>query len=354
MAAKKLLYIDPQCPPGHASFNGIWIKALAESGTFDVTLAFPAEYERRLDYDRRKCRFLEIPPSWIPTPGGKNRGPLARLLLRFRRIARLRKMLAFLRPQDYDLVLLSSFDTPVAFFSPMQSHFVWVGHNLAEQVDRHAVSRIMLRRIGAKSHLVALGPYTAEKLQECGVRNVLEIPLGFPPPFRVAGEPPPGMSREIFAPCKTHCDRKTLDALLSDAMDAVLDETGAKLVLRVGRGTGKHVRVLEGRIPDDEYAMRMTSSMAILLFYQDGYERNSLILREAMVSGRPVLMRRLPFYAHLEGTPGLRFFSTREELEAQIRNLASSPACPDYGAVLREENPQRIPEVLETVVREDA
>ena len=50
---KKLLYIDPQCPGGHVNFNGIWIRALTESGTFDVTLALPKDYESLLDYDRR-------------------------------------------------------------------------------------------------------------------------------------------------------------------------------------------------------------------------------------------------------------------------------------------------------------
>ena len=347
---KKLLYIDPQCPGGHVNFNGIWIRALTESGTFDVTLALSKDYESLLDYDRRKCRFVEVPASWIPSAKGRAIGQLGRWILRLRRIVCLRKLLEFLRPQDYDVVVFSSFDTPVAFFAPVQSHVVWVGHNLAEQVRQHRIFRAMLRRLGKQSHLVGLGRYVAEALRGAGIPNVLEIPHGFPAPFPSSPATTGNLSLEIFAPVKTHYDKTTLSALFSKSMSALLDEVGLRIVVRVVEKSSNNIHLVKGRIPDGEYVARMTSSKAILIFYQDGYERNSMTLLEAMLARRPVLVRKIPCFAHLEGTPGLRFFSSQAELEQQIRDLAFSAALPDYRAVENEENPEKIPQVLETIL----
>jgi hypothetical protein len=342
---KHLLYIDLLCPVGHLSFNGIWLRALTACQDFKVTVAMPAHYEKALDYDRKRCDFIELPENWflkVPSSGGRWR----RILLRMKWITCMWRIFKSFDARHYDLIVVSSFDTPTAFFGPRWPNLLWVGHTLAEQIRKHWILKLFLQSIGRYSHVAVLGHVPFEKLREAGIHNIVEFPHGCPKPFPPVEPALMDFSCDIFSPGKSHLDSTFGKMIAAQCVQNALVEANLKIVLRQEIQPSDSVQIVRGRIPFNEYVSRMQASAAILICYEDAYLRCSAVLLEAMVSNRPIFMRRIPVFSHLDAIPGISMFSNEEELAQCIRKLALGQISPNYTSVLETELPELIPQKM--------
>ena len=168
--SKKLLYIDYLSESGHISFNKNFIKEISELD-LNIDYIFKASYSSKLGI---KDNILTIPNKFYSSSNG--------FITRLNYIKILRFINQKINLNNYDYVLLSSYEEISLYFSRIKTKLILLNHNNLEGLG-NSIKRFFLKKNSNSNYNIVFEKYMIDYLEKFKIKNLFKISHGLPAPI---------------------------------------------------------------------------------------------------------------------------------------------------------------------------
>lgn len=324
MSKKKLLYIDPHSHKGHVNFNKIYIRELYKRN-LNIDFIFRDGYS--IDLGTKKD-ILTIPNDFYSS----NKGLLSRLN-NFRILRYIDKKMSL---EDYDYVILSSYDAITVFFSGIKCKLILVNHNTLQGLENR-IKRFFFKSISKNNIHIVFEEYMKEYLFAIGVQNVYKISHGYMKPitkteinknfcFEGSEVSLNDFKKVLFIPSLHHLDQNFIEELIIDkGFISFLENNNILLIIKTIleiKSESINIQFITKNLTKREYQTVFLRSNLIIIKYPLSYKRRvSAIFLECVVNNKTCLLNKIDalfFYSKYINYDS--YYNTRKDLYDQIIN----------------------------------
>lgn len=171
--SKRLLYIDYLSQSGHINFNKTFIKDISN---LDLKIDFIFRKNYSASFGIKK-NVLTIPDRFYLSANS--------FIMRLNYFKILRYIDKKINLNNYDYVLLSSYDEVSLYFSRIRSKLILINHNNLANLD-NIIKRFFFKRISNVNYNVVFENYMMDNLKKFQIKNLFKISHGLPDPLRVS------------------------------------------------------------------------------------------------------------------------------------------------------------------------
>lgn len=292
----KILYLEYLSLYGHVCFNKIWVNTLLETDNVKLTLFMPHEIrDAILPEEKISLAASKNIPQRLYT---KNNIPFIRFLYNYIRFLWVRNHVNF---NDYDRVIVSSFDTLSFFFGSffLKGKFYLVCHNNISKAAKRPLLKHVLSILAKKYTFIVFEDYIKEYVNNfTKSSNILVIHHGLPNPIKDDNFssnliPDPSKYKSIvFCPSSSYIDRFFEDLSCKIDFFNFLRDNNILIIFKTKRAffSQKNIIFATKRLTDKEYQSLFTISSAILVPYNKDFQyRISAIMLESIANNKIVL-----------------------------------------------------------------
>jgi hypothetical protein len=326
MLKKRLLYIDPLSFTGHVNFNKIYIKELYKMN-LNINFVFKDGYSHKLGV---KNDVLTIPNEFYSS----NKG----LLTRLNNIRILRYIDKKISLEDYDYVILSSYDTISLFFSGIKCKLILVNHNTLQGLENR-IKRFFFKSISKNNIHIVFEEYMKDYLSTIGVHNVNKISHGFMKSitkteinknffFEGSEVSLNDFEKVLFIPSLHHLDQIFIENLIIDkGFVSFLESNNILLVIKTNlkiKNESINIQFIMKNLTKREYQTVFLRSNLIIIKYPLTYKyRISAIFLECVVNNKTCLLNKTDALIYYKKYINYEsYYETKEDLYNQIiKNL---------------------------------
>jgi len=323
---KKLLYIDPLSHSRHINFNKIYIRELNKFH-LNIDFVFKDGYSHKLGV---KKDTLTIPNEFYSSSKD--------LLSRLNNIRILRYIDKKISLEDYDYIILSSYDAISLFFSGIKCKLILVNHNTLQGLENR-IKRFFFKSISKNNIHIVFEEYMKEYLSKIGVQNVNKISHGFMQPiitteinknffFEGSELSLNDFEKILFIPSLHHLDQIFIEDLVIDkGFVSFLESNNILLVIKTNlkiKNESINIQFITKNITKREYQTVFLRSNLIIIKYPLTYKyRISAIFLECVVNNKTCLLNKIDALIYYKKYINYEsYYDTKEDLYNQIiKNL---------------------------------
>jgi hypothetical protein len=324
---KKILYIDPLSLYGHVNFNKIHIRELL-SLDFNIDFIFKSGYSSSLG---TKENILTL-PSYLYS---KNNSIFSRL----NDIKILRYITKRINFNEYDYVILSSYDEISLFFSGISTELILINHNNLQSLE-NSIKRFFFKRISNTNIHIVLENYMIDYLLNFKIKNVFKIGHGLPDPIKLSETKSiitignclinlDDFKKIIFIPSLSQIDEEFILGLLSD-LDFInfLNNNNVLLLLKTNLNIKTKLNnfyLISEVLSDIDFNSIFFKSNLVIIKYPIYFKnRVSAIFFQCVSNNKTCLINKIePLYIYNDNINYDCFYETKEELISKIKILLS-------------------------------
>lgn len=289
---KKILFLDPVSLIGHVNFNTIYLNALADSGV-EIDVVFKEKYIN-LRAISNIDKIIEIPNIYYSNITGLG------IVSRFYTYLQLQYIKRNVDFNNYDLIIMSSYDEISLFFSGINSKLFLINHDNARGFESK-IKTFFLKQISKKHSHIVFNNYIKDVFLNQGISNVFVIPHGLPHPMGnlidkelITQSLNPQISKEKykriwFIPSFASNVTK-LNSILNDTtFQRYLVDNCILVVVKNRYITTSHENILivSNYLKDVEYQSIFLLSDVVLIIYPDSFKcRVSAVLFECIANNK--------------------------------------------------------------------
>ena len=341
----KILYFDVWSPKGHHVFNNIHLKALSQID--EVYTVFREGYFK-YDYPNI-IPFVEVPDELY----AKNRGFY---YTRFKLAGVIRWVWKRVSSENWDYIILSSYDPFALFISQHFKNSIVIDHNTLGLLESK-IHGFALRHLNKKIKHVVFTNGMRSRLLECGINNVSIVPHGFLP---MKAENLSSVEEQdlmqkysllksdkiIFLPSLSKSSKDLFgQELYNQDFNDFLKQNGLKLITKskVKRDSMSNIIILNGYLPEKDYQyLFLHSSCNVLMYSNDFKYRTSGVLNECFANNIPCIISDCPglkeYLPYINN--GYCMFRNSEEIKKSIISAIDSNPLEYYRNLEEISNPK--------------
>lgn len=303
----KLLLLDYISYTGHQNFNKIHIDALLSLG-HDLYL-----YGKRGQFDnidKSKVEIYEIPDCFFKDY------PITPVSFRLRCIAALNWLKKHIIWEQYDIVIILTYDILSLFTFKIKQKTILINHNNVPQLWSK-IKQSLTRRLPPNYIHVALNKEMEARLKEIfPFKVVYHVPHGVCPPSDVVKKPSFISEGEkfLFCPVNSNYDKQFVINVFEDrALSDFLKAAGITLYVKASLGICGDENVIK-KVPATmdygEYNYMLQNAVSVLLPYGENFKyRCSGIFFECVARNTPIITTQLNAMAIYKNSVNMRMFN---------------------------------------------
>ncbi len=309
----KLLLLDYISYPGHQNFNKIHIEALLKSG-HELDLLGRKEQFNNIEQHSR-IKISEIPDCFF------KQYPFPAISFRIKGIITLRWVKRHVHWEDYDAVIVLTYDILSLFSFYIKQPTYLINHNNVQQLWSR-VKLYFTRNLPHNYIHIALNIDMENRLKELlPHRYVYHVPHGICSPSSNVVRPHFFKSDSIFlfCPINRNFDSSFVTSVFeSDELIDYLSKKNLPLYVKVSLGIRCNhplIRLVPSDINAKEYNYMVQQAAVVILPYNNDFKyRCSGIFFECVASNTPIVTTKLDSMAIYKQDVNMKMFSNAVEL----------------------------------------
>lgn len=324
---KKILFIDPLSPKGHLNFNSIYIKYLYEH-CHNIDFAFKVDYDKHFKL-KTNAVIYQIPKKFYEKTNNK-------ILSRFYLLRIFRYIKENCNLDQYDFVLMSSFEEISLYMASYTTPVFLVHHNNFRSID-NPFKLYFYKKVANKNCNIVFEHYMKKMLDSLGVERTFVVRHGLQKPIdekildnnnlRIKFKNINKYDHVIFSPSASSADNDFITKLLSNNDFISCLESNNILLILKGDFKIKHqhrnISIIKRYLTDIEYNYLFLRSSAILISYPLSHiYRVSAVLFECISNNKLCLVSKidslLVYKEYFKYDP---YFGSKEELIKKIGSI---------------------------------
>ena len=342
----RILYIDPISSSSHINFNIIHINAIRKITT-NIDFVIKEGYWNEISIPESKVKYA-IPITYIT----KNKG---RLISRFYMCLTLWKIRLNIHLQQYDKIILSTYDEIALFFAFYKKPIYLINHNNIASLNNN-IKRFFFKHISSINTHIVFEKYIKDYLNSINILNVIVIKHGLVshyPSNTIPNEFSYKKKKYLFSPSASSVDWEFVENIIyQKKFITYIENNDIYIILRSNKTyypPSKHIKIITSYLSKEKYISYFYNAAAILLIYPKSFKyRISGVLMEAISYQKRAIMSDIESFRQYKDLFGIDsyFFSTESLIHSiefalkqqnqilYLSNNQKEQLMPDYSALL--------------------
>mgnify|MGYP001418771426 CR=1 FL=1 len=238
----------------------------------------------------------------------------------------------FINRSNYDLIILSSYDTIALSLSSIKRKLFLINHNNLQCLNNR-IKLFFFKRISMTHAHIVFENYIKNYLTSIGVKNVFKISHGLPkkikPSFKIdylKKLKRNNFKNSIFVPSSSSSDIDFIQKIILDVdFNNFLKSNDILLIIKGNYKLNNctNILVLNKYLKDDEYNYFFITSDIILIPYKNSFKnRVSAVLHECVSNNKPFICSDIEAFRVYESLIKYKpYFNSINDLKNQISGL---------------------------------
>lgn len=320
---KKILFIDPFSSDGHVNFNQIFIKELLKEEV-TVDFIFKKGYNKKI-----KMPKLNLIDTFPDSFFNEQKNIIANKLNEIKKMNYVNKIINL---SNYDLIILSSYDTVALYLSSIKKKLFLINHNNLQGLN-NCMKFFFFKKISKTHNHIVFENYMKNYLRSIGVKNVFKISHGLPnkinPTFNInylEKIKRNNFKKFIFVPSSSSSDTDFIQQTILDAdFNNFLKSNHTLLIIKGSYvlNSSANVLVLNNHLPESEYNFYFIKSDIILIPYKRTFtKRVSAVMYECISNNKPFICSDIEAFRVYEDLIKYKpYFNSIDDLKTRILDL---------------------------------
>lgn len=335
----RILYADLICPLGHVFYNNIQIASI--SSRYDVDFVFQKGYAGNLNIPDGSTVFE------YHAFADKKNVVINAISYRLYMISYQNYVSKVAREGNYDIIFISSFETLSFCVSlPYKTRVIAICHNNIDYIKTSRVKRVLFQRTSKEVYFVVLNKASDSYFNSIKVRHFL---AGH---GTILLEKNEICQNIIFMPVNDCPDLEVLNYLQGEDFLNFLSKSDLRICIKEKYIKVDHPNIikLKNYLPQTEYDSLMSTSMAVLLPYDENryMYRSSGLFYEAVGKRKNIIAPSCPnFEADVcDGDRGIYLYSKPSQVISIIETIKECGVVAFYDNLLAKTNEDIIEKII--------
>ena len=317
------MYIDPFSSDGHINFNKIFIRELLKEEVI-IDFVFKKGYNEKIKLP--KINVIETIPDFF---FNNKKSIVTNKLCEIKKMNYINKVVNL---SNYDLIILSSYDTVALYLSSIKKKLFLINHNNLQGLNNR-IKLFFFKKISMTHAHIVFENYMKIYLKSIGIKNVFKISHGLPnkinPTFKInylEKLKRNNFKKSIFIHSSSSSDFDFVQKIILDEeFNNFLNSNDILLIIKGNYelNNSTNTLVLKKYLTTDEYNYFFITSDIILIPYKNSFKnRVSAILHECVSNNKPFICSDIESFRVYESLINYKpYFKSINDLKIRISEL---------------------------------